>query len=390
MTLRKSRAAVASSPEVEAAAEELLRKGNAVDAAVAGVFAACALSPGVLLGPVQILIGGGGVGLRALDGRVRQPGIGAPRPRGFREGEEVPDAARVGVPWLPATLSVAIATAGTATFAQVMAPAIALAKGSPRADVLAKIAARGPRAVEERPLGAELLALAGRPSGGLLTSDDLSSQRPEIHPASRHVLSGAGAAASSSRGHRSRAASTDGAGPASRGRAVVAAARRTAAAEAAADALPPRMIIELPWSNDEGGLPVPPAGCVQVATTRAVAVVDRHGAFAIACWDEGIEGLTIADLGLRAPFFAEPVLRGETRIRPGDARPAAAPIALIGRDAGPEFAFAAFGAGDAYDVLRGAIRSVVEADRIEAHGEARLVAVSHLEGAARRATAHIP
>src|SRR5438270_11397807 len=104
MALRKSRAAVASSPEVEAAAEELLRKGNAVDAAVAGVFAACAMAPGVLLGPVQILIGGGGVGLRALDGRVRQPGIGAPRPRGFRDGEEVPDAARVGWPWLPGTL----------------------------------------------------------------------------------------------------------------------------------------------------------------------------------------------------------------------------------------------------------------------------------------------
>ena len=60
MTRRLQRAAVASSGEVEAAAEELLRKGNALDAVVAGVFAACALSPGVLLGPVQILIGGGG------------------------------------------------------------------------------------------------------------------------------------------------------------------------------------------------------------------------------------------------------------------------------------------------------------------------------------------
>jgi gamma-glutamyltranspeptidase/glutathione hydrolase len=361
--LRKSRATVASSTEVEAAAEELLKKGNAVDAVVAGVFAACALSPGVLLGPVQILIGGGGVGLRALDGRVRQPGIGAPRPRGFREGEDVPDAARVGVPWLPATLSVAVATAGTATFAQVMAPALALAKGSPRHEVLAKIASRGPRAVEERPLGAELLALCGRPSGGLLTSDDLSSQRPEVHNASRHVLSGAG----------------DSRGPGSRGRSA-SAARKSSAAEAASDAIAPRLVIELPWSNDEGGMPIAPAGVVQVATTRAVAAVDRFGAFAIACWDEGVDGLTIAELGLRAPFFAEPVLRGATRVRPGDARPAAAPVALVGTDAGPEFAFAAFGAGDAYDVLRGAIRSVIDDDRIEAHGDATLVAVSHIAG----------
>ena len=355
MTLRKSRAAVASSPEVEAAAEELLRKGNAVDAAVAGVFAACAMAPGVLLGPVQILIGGGGVGLRALDGRVRQPGIGAPRPRGFREDEDVPDASRVGVPWLPATLSVAVASAGTATFAQVMAPALALAKGSPRHELLAKIASRGPRAVEERPLGAELLALAGRPSGGLLTSDDLSSQRPEVHQASRHHLGGGGA-----RG--SRKGGTE--------------------ADAAADAASPRVVIALPWANDEDGMPTPPVGVNEIASARALACVDRFGAFAIACWDESIDGLMLPELGLRAPYFAEPVRRGETRIRPGDARPASAPIAMVGRDGNPEFAFAAFGAADAYNVLGGAIGSVIEEDRIEAHGSATLVAVSHLMGIA--------
>ncbi len=366
MTLRKSRAAVASSPEVEVAAEELLKKGNAVDAVVAGVFAACALYPGVLLGPVQILIGGGGVGLRAFDGRVRQPGIGAPRPRGFREDEEVPDAAKVGVPWLPATLSVAVATAGTATFAQVLAPALALAKGSPRHDVLTKIASRGPRAVEERPLGAELLVLAGRTSGGLLTSDDLSSQRPEVHPASRHVL-GAAHAGRSGRGPRSSS-------PRDRN-------AKASPVDAPSEART-RFVYELPWSNDEGGLPIAPAGLVEVATTRAVAAVDRFGAFAIACWDEGASGLSIPELGLRAPFFATPVLRGETRVRPGDARAAAAPIALVGTDAGPEFGFAAFGASDAYEVLQGALRSVIEDDRIEAHGEARLVAVSHLSGIA--------
>ena len=55
---------------------------------------------------------------------------------------------------------------------------------------------------------------------------------------------------------------------------------------------------------------------------------------------------------------------------------------MVGGDAGPELAFAAFGAGDAYDVLRGAIRAYVEEQRIEAHGDARLVAVSHLQGVA--------
>ena len=334
MTRRLQRAAVASSPEVESAAEELLRKGNALDAVVAGVFAACALSPGVLLGPVQILIGGGGSGLRALDGRVRQPGVGAPRPRGFKEDEDVPEAARVGVPWLPATLSVAVATAGTATFAAVLAPALALAKGSPRHEVLANIAQRGPRAIEERPLSSELLAFAGRTAGGLLTSDDLSSPRPEVHPAARHAIAG------------------------------------------------DRYVIELPWATDVSGVPTPPGGRVPIATARAVAAVDRNGSFAIATWDEGVDGLTIDELGLRAPFFAEPVLRGETRVRPGDPRAAAAPILLIGTDAGPEHALAAYGAGDAYDVLGAAIRSVVESGLVEARGESRLIALSHIGGAA--------
>ena len=143
------------------------------------------MSPGVLLGPVQILVGGAGAGLLAIDGRVRQPGIGAPRPRGFMDDEEVPDAARVGVPWLPASLSVAIATMGTATFAQVLGPALALAKGSPRAEVLQRIASRGPRAIEERPLGGELLALAGRPSGGLLTTRRSLVAAPEVQKAAR-------------------------------------------------------------------------------------------------------------------------------------------------------------------------------------------------------------
>lgn len=332
MALRKARGVVASSADVEAAAEELLGKGNAVDAVVAGVFAACAASPGVLLGPVQILVGGAGAGLLAIDGRVRQPGMGAPRPRGFVDDEEIPDAARVGAPWLPAALSVAIATAGSATFAQVLAPAIAAAKGSPRKDILERIASRGPRAIEERPLGQELVAVAGRPSGGLLTSDDLSSPRPTVQ-------------------------------------------------KAASFSLGDQRIVLLPWANHDDGGPVPPAGHAEIARARAVVAVDRNATFAIACWDEAVDGLDVADLGLRAPFFAEPVRRGQTRVRAGDARPAGAPLALVAGDA-PRLALAAFGAGDAYDVVRSALASIVKDDRIEAHGDSRLVAMSHANGTA--------
>ncbi|MBX3264386.1 MAG: hypothetical protein KF782_32240 [Labilithrix sp.] len=369
MSLRKARAAVASAPEIEAAAEELLGRGNAVDAVVAGVFAACALAPGVLLGPVQILVGGAGAGLVAIDGRVRQPGVGAPRPRGFTSAEEIPDAARVGVPWLPAALSVAVATMGNATFNQVVTPAVALAKGTPRAEVLKRIAARGPRALEERPLGEELLAAAGRPSGGLLTTDDLSSPRPEVQKASRVELG----AAQTPRGVRDAAS----------GKARTSSlAAELARKKNAAGEPEPRLLVTFPWTRIEAGLPAAPAHDVEVARVRAVAAVDRNATFAIACWDEATDGLLIADLGLRAPFFAEPVRRGQTRIRPGEPRAAAGSAALVGTSAAPELALAAFGAADAYDVLAQALEALAVDERLEAHGEARLVALAHANATA--------
>ena len=339
---KKTRAAVASSPEVEAAAEELLRKGNAVDAVVAGVFAACATLPSVLLGPCQILLGGAGQGLHALDGRVRQPGIGAPRPRGFLSNEEVPDAARIGVPWLPATLAAAMAQSGTATLAQVMAPAQALAKGTARASTLAKIGQRGARALEERPLATELLVVGGRANGGLLTPEDLASARPQVAGATKLVL------------ERSKKK----------------------------EGLEGRVVVTLPWANVEDRAPRAPVQPVDIGATRAVVAVDRHGGFAAACFCDSPDGIMLEELGLRAPFYAEPVRRGATRVKPGDARPAAAPMALVGTTIAPEVAMAAFGASDAYDVLGGALAALLDEERLEAHGAAQLVALTHASGIA--------
>ncbi|MGA7118553.1 MAG: hypothetical protein WBY94_00575, partial [Polyangiaceae bacterium] len=88
MTARSD--AVASESHVAQAARDGLSFGNAVDAVVAGVLVAAAESPSVFLGPFQMLVAGAGAGVRAIDGRVRQPGLGVPRPRGLLAGERVP------------------------------------------------------------------------------------------------------------------------------------------------------------------------------------------------------------------------------------------------------------------------------------------------------------
>ncbi len=362
MSLKKARGVVASVVEVETAADELLGKGNAIDAVVAGVFAACALSPGVLFGPVQILVGGAGAGFLAVDGRVRQPGIAAPRPRGFLKVEDIPDAARVGVPWLLASLSVALATMGSATFSAVLGPAIALAKDTPRHAILKRIQSRGARAFEDDALGGELLAHAGRTAGGLLTAEDLRSPQPDVQKATRLALVSGPAA---SRGPRSGRAMSLGA-ELKRGEGT----------------REPRVLVTFPWTRIEADLPAAPAREVEISRARTVIAVDRNGTFAAATWEEAASGMMIADLGLRAPFHAEPVRRGQTRVKPGDVRPAPGPVAFVGTAATPDLAFAAFGASDAYDVLAQAIESYATEDRIEAHGESRLVALAHASGTA--------
>lgn len=273
--------ATASEGGVAEAAVATLGKGNAVDAVVAGVFAAAAAAPSVLFGPVQILFGGAGLGLRAVDGRVRQPGKGAPRPRGFTADQAVPPAARVGVPALPAALAAAIASSGAMTLAQVMAPAVAQASG-PRKDLLRQIAQRGPAVLSAEAIASEIVAVCGRIAGGLVTRDDLEAVLPAIVPTQELALRGA--------------------------------ARRAAF---------------IPWRESaihtaRDGSPSLPG-----AYTHVVAAVDHRGLVAVACYERRDDGIAIEPLGLVAPFTASPVLRGQTRVRPGTPTPAAAPIALV-------------------------------------------------------------
>jgi hypothetical protein len=272
---------LASDPDVASVGSSVLGRGNAVDAVAAAIFAAAGMYPSVLLGPVQMLVGGAGAGLRAIDGRARQPGLGNPRPRGFLGGESIPDAARVGVPALPAALLAAVTTYGKLSVAAVLSPAIELAKArsKERGAVLERIAGRGPAALAEAALADELVALAGRLGGGLLSLRDLDELRPGLIQASVHGGIGG------------------------------------------------RALVTVPWGASAvlhpRAVPSPPG-----ADVRVVVAADRHGLLAVGCYEVPKAGLSLDVLGLVAPFTASPVLRGETRVKPGEPRGAAAPVAL--------------------------------------------------------------
>jgi gamma-glutamyltranspeptidase/glutathione hydrolase len=325
----RRRAAAASEHDVAEAARDVLARGNAVDAVVAGVLMAAAESPGVLLGPVQLLAGGAGAGLIAIDGRVRQPGLGAPRPRGFLATEPVPDAARIGVPVLPASLATAVASLGAGTLLRAAGPALARAKArSPeRAGVLEAVARRGAPALVEERVAAELLAAGGRVARGLLTPDDLSDAMPAVARCEERTLGPSG-------------------------------------------------ILTVPWRE-----------AVDASRAHVVAAADGKGRVAIACYEVPAEGILVPALGLVAPRAAEPVLRGKTRIAPGSVRPAAAPIALRARKGVVELALGIAGAADAEAALDALVRAFdvapTFAEALAAPHDGRAVAVSSARDAAR-------
>lgn len=264
------RAVVASQPGVADAALELPATASAVDRVVAGVFAAAALSPSVLMGPVQLLLGGGGLGNFAIDGRVHQPGQNAPRPRGFTSDEEIPDAAWIAPPSMHAALAAAVALVRTMPLSRIVAPAVELAKSRSdgREKLLRLIGRRGGASFNERDIAAELVAAFGRTAGGLLTEDDLAETAVTVEP--------------------------------------VQASR-------------------VPWY--EPVAPLDPHTVVHV-----VAAGDARGRFVVACYEEARDGIVMDSLDLVMPRLAAPVRRGETRIRPGSVRPTSAPIVMGAKD----------------------------------------------------------
>jgi hypothetical protein len=293
-----TRAAAASEAHVAAATREALDVGNAVDAVIAGVFTAAAYEPSVLLGPLQVLVAGGGTGCIAVDGRSRQPGLDAQRPRGTIEGNAIPPASRVGVPTLPATAAAVIASFGTASLRKVARAAITAAQhiSAERAAVLDAFSRRGVPFLADDAVASELLAAAGRAAGGQLTPADLTAFRPPIVRVEERAFE-------------------------------------------------PLGWLRAPWRDDS----------LDASDLQVVAAADHGGVVCIACYAIAAGGVSIPALGLRAPPSAEPVMRGRVRVRPGEPRPSAAPIAVRSRRGVADVAMglaSVVGAAALDDVLR--------------------------------------
>lgn len=257
--------------------------GTAIDAVVAGVLALCARHAGVMLGTGTILIGGTGEGSIVIDGRARQPGLGAARPRGFTDGRSIPDAARIAAPLLPHALTLAHAGRGNRTRTALLRLAVDAAKAvskvdDARAESLKAFGREGGNFLRAGAIRDALLEASARSVGGTLTREDLDALRPELVQARRLDVD----------------------------------ARQWAVA---------------PWARALG-LNEDVAAPDAVGETAIVAAADPYGAVAIAAVLVPTMATPIGETGLSAPLIARPVLRGVTREPAGAPLPAPAPIGV--------------------------------------------------------------
>lgn len=257
--------------------------GTAIDAVVAGVLALCVRNAGVMLGAGTLILGGTGEGSVVIDGRARQPGLGAARPRGFTDARAIPDAARIAAPLLPHALTLAHAGRGNRTRTALLRYAVDAAKAigkvdDARAESLRAFGREGGNFLHAGPIREALLEASARSLGGALTRDDLEALRPELARAKKLDLD----------------------------------ARQWAIA---------------PWAralgeNAEATAPDAPG---EIAI---IAAADPYGAVAIASVLVPSMATPIGQTGLSAPHLARPVLRGVTRENAGAPLAAPTPIGV--------------------------------------------------------------
>jgi gamma-glutamyltranspeptidase/glutathione hydrolase len=279
--MRRAVAAAGSDSTASDAARAFLDAGgDALGAVVSGFFAAAGDSPGVLFGPVGLIVAQVGMGVRAFDGRQRQPGLGQRRARGLGPGDAVPAAARVAVPGGIAALLVALRYGRSASLSKILATGIALAKKAGcerRAEALDAIARLGPAALASPAIARPLIHLAGPSEGGALGLSDLEFI-PELDQPARAEAS-----------------------------------RRTP--PWAGERLDVVHVSDTDWQE-------------QALRQHGLCANDAGGGLAALCYDNALSGLRVDALELVLPLNAVPARRGLPRIAPGRFLPAPAPLSI--------------------------------------------------------------
>ena len=290
--LRDAAAAASTGAASDAAHLALSAGGSAIDAIVAGYFAAAGADEGVLLGPCAAIVANVGSGVRVFDGRSLQPGKGAPRPRGFTEDQPVPDAARVAVPRSVTMLFLLHAYGGRSSLSALSryGAETATDRGAKeRAKVIRRVGAAGVIGLRTEGVVEALLNAANSVAGGTLTEADLDSALPGD----------------------------------SDGRALF---------EGANDCV----VTGCPWT-EEGAFDDTTAW-----TVDTVVAADFWGGVAAITYAHQARAVPLPSVELSAPRVAIPVRRGVTRVTPGAVLKSPAPIAVarFGRELALAFGLA--------------------------------------------------
>jgi gamma-glutamyltranspeptidase/glutathione hydrolase len=247
---------------------------------VSGFFAAAGDSPGVLFGAVGLIVAQVGMGVRAFDGRQRQPGLGQRRARGLAPGDALLAAARVAVPGGIAALLVALRYGRSVALSKIVSPGIGLAKKAGcerRAEALDTIQRLGAAALASPGIARPLIHLAGPSEGGALGLGDLEFI-PELDQPAR------------SDGVLRVPSWVD-------------------------ERLDSSQISESDWQD-------------QALRQHGLCASDATGGLAALCYDSAIAGLRVDALELLLPLAAVPVRRGLPRVMPGRFIPAPTPLAI--------------------------------------------------------------
>lgn len=275
----------ASDDSAAVACEEAISAGlSPLRVVVAGYLALAGQHPGVLLSPFGLLLHGLGAS-RAFDGRLRQPGLGTKRPRGFLDDEAVPASAYVAAPQAVPALFVALSYDSNRRTSELFKHALLNAKqagAERRHHVLTRVRELGARAFAATELYRPLIHIGGASEGGVLGTKDFEPV-PTIDMATAQ--------------HRvevpTPAGTTDG------------------------------VSVSFPWQESANATP----GCVP----GYVAAVDRRGMGVLLRYEHAIDGVAVDELELIAPRAAAPVRRGQRRVRPGDVLPGFAPGHIVAR-----------------------------------------------------------